>query len=112
MPLRDKDSNFYRPRLALFSIVGLVLLAGLWLWLTAFPLNGAPQRFKVAFHQVNGLHKNSAVYIDGVRVGTIEDVVLKGPRTVVVSAMVNQHDVVVPAGSRFFIRANGLVGAK
>lgn len=98
--------------LGIFVFSAVLFLAGAWLWLKDEPFLFPAQRFKVMFHDVGGLNVNSAVYMDGVRIGTIESLRLQGKRKVLVGVKVNSGEVRVPMGSRFTIGTNGLVGAR
>lgn len=103
----------YAAWLTLFTIVGLVLMLGAWLWIKAVPIAAAPpQQFKVLFHYVNGLNKNASVFLDGVLVGAVENIELRAPKQVLVDVRINDKNAVVPEGTRFSIRTRGLVGAQ
>ncbi|HEY9712415.1 MAG TPA: MlaD family protein, partial [Chroococcales cyanobacterium] len=99
------------------TIAAIVLLYG-WGWLHSLSLFHPPQRFKVKFHDIAGLNKNAPVNINGVRVGTVETVVLQPPHgedpraCVLIGLKINTENVQIPHGSEFTIQTLGLVGAK
>jgi ABC-type transporter Mla subunit MlaD len=101
----------YELRVGIFTIIALILLLWGWGWLKSISFR-APQRFTVSFHDVAGLNKNATVNINGVRVGVIENIELKGKGIVWVHPRITAQNVVVTEGSNFTIQTLGLVGAK
>src|SRR5438270_10762382 len=88
-------------------LVGVVLLLADWMWFKGYPIQRQPQRFSVQFHNVEGLNDHAAVYSDGVRVGAVEDIVLKAPHVVRVSVLIDHQKLLVTANAQFFIHSNG-----
>ena len=97
---------------AFFTLVALFLLLCAWTWLKGWSVFHAPQRFDVAFHDAAGLNVDGAVNVDGIRVGTVERVLLRGKRNVLVRLRINTDKITIPQGCRFQILMNGVVGAK
>lgn len=102
----------YQGQVGLFTIVALILLCWGWSWLKSFSLLHPPQRFTVEFHDIAGLTNNAPVNVNGVRVGTVENINLKGKGQVLVHLKIRTEDVTIPKGSAFTIQTLGLVGAK
>lgn len=98
--------------LGFFLFGGLFLLLSSWIWLKSIPLWSSPQRFGVLFHDVAGMNTNAAVYTDGVRIGSVEQITLKGKHKVLVQIKVGERNIRLPEGTSFTILNNGLVGAK
>jgi len=96
----------------LLVLAGVALWVASWLWLKGYPIRRSPQRFRIVFHNAAGLTNHAAVYSDGVRVGSIESIVLQQPHQVVVSVRVDEQNIAVPKDAQFFIHANGLIGAR
>ncbi len=99
-------------RVGLFAVIAILLLVWGWFWLKSFSLFHAPQRFIVEFHDVEGLHKAAPVNINGVRVGDVEQIELKGRGKVLVSLRITNEGITIPQGSAITIQTLGLVGAK
>lgn len=95
-----------------FTLLALFLLLAGWAWLKNDPLLGTPQKFNVHFHYIAGLNTNAAVYVDGVRVGSVDHIDLKGKNDVVVRLKINTQECKIPQGATFAIETAGLVGAK
>jgi ABC-type transporter Mla subunit MlaD len=98
-------------RVGLFTVIALLILIWGWSWLKSFSLH-APQRFIVEFHDVAGLALNAPVNVNGVRVGTVEKIELKGKGHVLCNLKISSEDLVIPEGSAVTIQTLGLVGAK
>jgi len=101
----------YEIRVGLFTVIAIILLCWGWGWLKGFSLR-PPQRFEVRFHDVAGLNLNAPVNVNGVRVGTVEKIELKGAGQVQISLKIKSEDIEIPQGSLVTIQTLGLVGAK
>jgi ABC-type transporter Mla subunit MlaD len=96
----------------MFGLIALLLLYGSYCWLKSYnPLN-PPQRFNVRFHDVASLNYQAAVYVDGVRVGSVDAIKIRGSEDVLVGLKTNPAKIRIPVGSKFMILPNGVVGAK
>jgi phospholipid/cholesterol/gamma-HCH transport system substrate-binding protein len=102
----------YEVRVGMFTLFALILLLWGWSWLKSFSLFHPPQRFIVQFHDVAGLNANAPVNINGVRVGTVEQLDLKGKGQVMVHLKIKSEEIPITEGSNFTIQTIGLVGAK
>jgi ABC-type transporter Mla subunit MlaD len=71
-----------------------------------------PQRFSVVFRDVASLNYQAPVFVDGVRVGSVDKIQIRGSENVLVGLKVNTQKIAIPVGSRFIILPNGVVGAK
>jgi ABC-type transporter Mla subunit MlaD len=100
------------PAIILLLLAGIITWVGAWMWLNGYSTKRSSQRICVQFHYVNGLIAHGAVFSDGVRIGTVENIVLTKPHQVRVYALINEQNVMVTSGAQFFIRSNGLVGAR
>lgn len=98
--------------LGIFTLMALGILVGAWLWYRNISPLHPPQRFKVRFHEVAALNTNAAVYVNGVRVGVVENIDLKSKHSVIVSIRINPDVIVIPKGSKFKILNNNVIGAK
>lgn len=97
--------------------VGVLVLAGLtiffiaMLWLPSFWRWRRGQWFVVEFHKAMGLEKGSEVLVQGMRVGTVDDVQLKPPSTIrVVVRLERPVPVYHPPASHITIRMGTLIG--
>ncbi len=97
---------------AFFTLVALFLLLCAWTWLKGWSIFHAPQRFNVEFSDAAALNVDAAVNVDGIRVGTVEHLLLRGKHDVLVGLRINTDKIKIPQGSRFEIFMNGVVGAK
>lgn len=95
----------------IFVLLAILLLLGGWMWLKNYSPLHPPQRFSVSFHNVAGLISNAAVNVNGVKVGDVEALKLKGKDKVLVKIKITGA-AVIPVGSTFDILSNGVVGAK
>lgn len=98
-------------RVGLFTLLAAMILLWGWSWLKGFSLQ-APQRITVKFHDVAGLNTNAPVQVNGVRVGTVEKIELKGKGQVLCRLKIRAEDATIPEGSQITIQTLGLVGAK
>lgn len=96
----------------LFVIIAIIGLVWGISWLKAIDPLHPPQKVTVKFHDIAGLNNNAPVNVNGVRVGTVEKISLKGKGSVHVTLRIKTEEVVLPKGSRFTIQTLGLVGAK
>jgi hypothetical protein len=96
----------------LFTLVALLLGFGAYTWWKTFTPFTPPQRINVMFHDVASLNYQAAVYVDGVRVGSVDKIEIKDNERVQVGIKVNTRKITIPVGSRFIILPNGVVGAK
>ena len=92
------------------TVAAIMLLYG-WGWLKGLSIFHPPQRFTVAFHDIEGLNTNAPVNTNGYRVGIVEKIELK-KNLVLVHLKINTEDVRIPEHSKFSIQTLGLVGAK
>jgi ABC-type transporter Mla subunit MlaD len=106
-----ENKTNYEYRVGLFTVIALIILFWGWSWLKDFSFN-PPQRFQVQFHDIAGLTKNAPVQVNGVRVGVVEKIDLKGEGQVVCSLRIPKENTVIPQGSKITIQTLGLVGAK
>lgn len=106
----DKPAN--DARVGIFVIIAAIMLTVGWSWLHSISLFHPPQRFVVQFHDIAGLNNNATVNVNGVRVGTVEKIELKGKGQVLIHLKINTEDVTIPQGSTVTIQTLGLVGAK
>lgn len=98
--------------LGLFTLIGIILIVVSFVWWKGFPWLPQPQRFSVLFHDVAGLNQHSAVKINGMHVGSVEQMELLGPELVRVQLKITSRQVRVPVRSKFYIFTNGIVGAR
>lgn len=96
----------------LFVIIAIIGLIWGISWLKAIDPLHPPQKVTVLFHDIAGLNNNAPVNVNGVRVGTVEKIALKGKGQVHVTLRIKTEEVTLPKGSRFTIQTLGLVGAK
>jgi hypothetical protein len=108
----EMPSNSSDISLGVFTVVAMILMLWGYCWLKAYPSLAIPQRFTVIFGEVAGLNENAAVYVDGVRVGTVEKLEWKAKHYVNVRLRINSSELRIPVGSKFEILTNGIVGAK
>lgn len=105
-------SDKYASSVGFFALTAIIILLYGWGWLKSFSLFHPPQRITVQFHDVAGLNNNATVNINGVRVGVVEKLELKGKGDVLVGLKINTESLTIPKGSKFTIQTLGLVGAK
>jgi ABC-type transporter Mla subunit MlaD len=96
----------------MFGLIALLLLYGSYCWLKSYNPFNPPQRFNVRFHDVASLNYQAAVYVDGVRVGSVDAIKIRGSEDVLVTLKTNPAKIRIPVGSRFVILPNGVVGSK
>jgi ABC-type transporter Mla subunit MlaD len=95
-----------------FSLIALLLLYGAFIWWKSNSPFNPPQRFNVCFHDVASLNYQAAVFVDGVRVGSVDAIKIRGSEDVLVTLRTNPSKIRIPVGSRFIILPNGIVGSK
>lgn len=108
---KPEESIHFEWRVGFFAFVAFMLLAFGWGWLKSFSME-APQRFGVKFSDVAGLANNAPVNLNGVRVGVVERIDLRGKSDVVAHLKITTKDVPITEGSKVTIQTLGLVGAK
>ncbi|MCC7529959.1 MAG: MCE family protein, partial [Candidatus Melainabacteria bacterium] len=108
---KPEESIHFEWRVGFFAFVAFLLLAFGWGWLKSFSME-APQRFGVKFSDVAGLANNAPVNLNGVRVGVVEKIDLRGKSDVVAHLKITTKDVPITEGSKVTIQTLGLVGAK
>lgn len=67
----------YELRVGFFVLGAMMLLLYGWGWLKSFSPFDPPQVFWVRFHDVSGLSNNATVNVQGVRVGTVDQIAFK-----------------------------------
>lgn len=102
----------YEYRVGFFVFVAFIMLLYGWGWLKGLSILHPPQRILVQFHDVAGLNANATVNINGVRVGVVDKLDLRGKGDVLCLLKINTESVTIPKGSKFTIQTLGLVGAK
>lgn len=102
----------YEIRVGMFTFFAFILLLWGWFWLKSFSLFHTPQKFIVSFHDVEGLHNAAPVNINGVRVGDVEKIELKGRGKVLVYLRITAEKTTIPQGASITIQTLGMVGAK
>jgi ABC-type transporter Mla subunit MlaD len=98
-------------RVGMFTLFAVIILFWGWSWLKSFSFH-PPQRFTVQFHDIAGLNNNAPVQVNGVRVGTVEKIELRGKGQVLCRLKITTEDATIPEGSKVTIQTLGLVGAK
>ncbi|MDQ5968095.1 MAG: hypothetical protein QG625_4252 [Cyanobacteriota bacterium erpe_2018_sw_39hr_WHONDRS-SW48-000098_B_bin.30] len=98
--------------IGVFTTVAIILLLWGLCWLKSYSSLRPPQHIKLIFHEIAGLNDNAAVYVDGVRVGMVEQIEWLMDRRVLVKLRIHSPNVRVPQGAVFSILTNGVVGAK
>ncbi len=112
-PLEVRDPRTYNDgALGIFTMVALILLTWGFCWMKSYSSFRIPQRINVVFTEVAGLSKFAGVYLDGVRVGVVDQLEWQGQQRVLVQLRINAPKVEIPVGSKFLILTNGIVGAK
>lgn len=109
--VKDDKPQSLDGALGVFATVSLLLLLWGFCWLKNYSSFTQPQFINVRFHEVAGLNDNAGVFVDGVRVGIVDEINWIARRTVILKIRINSK-VVVPSGAKFSILTNGIVGAK
>ncbi|MCC6978319.1 MAG: MCE family protein [Candidatus Melainabacteria bacterium] len=108
----DSDSAARDGRIGVFVLIAIVFLMGSYLWFKAINPWNPQQRFEVQWHEVAALNDNAPVLVNGVRVGSVESIHLKGKEAVHVKLQINMSKIVIPQGASFRILSNNVVGVK
>lgn len=109
---RSSNSSLADGRTGIFFLISVVVLIGAWLWFKSINPFNPQQRFSVHFHEVAALNDNAPILVNGVRVGSVESVYLKGKDLVYVNMQINVSKITIPVGSTFRILSNNVVGVK
>lgn len=70
----------YETRVGFFALFALILLLYGWGWLKSFSPFEPPTIFWARFHDLSGLSNNATVNIQGVRVGTVDQIAFTPPQ--------------------------------
>ncbi len=108
----DTKERWADAGLGVFTVFAMVLLLWGYCWFQSYAPFRTTQRINVIFREIAGLNDNAAVFVDGVRVGVVENLEWQRENRVLVRLRINKANVIVPQGSRFEILTNGVVGAK
>jgi phospholipid/cholesterol/gamma-HCH transport system substrate-binding protein len=108
----DSNSAIRDGRMGVFVLISIIFLMGSYLWFKAISPWNPQQRFDVHFQEVAALNDNAPVLVNGVRVGSVESIHLKGKDAVHVRLQINTAKIVIPEGSTFRILSNNVVGVK
>ncbi|SCM83569.1 ABC-type transport system involved in resistance to organic solvents periplasmic component [uncultured Sporomusa sp.] len=92
------------------TLAGLMLLAGMIVYLTGISFGEKGYPVQAVFNQVNGLKPGNLVRYAGVEIGTVADVRVL-PEGVSAHIMLNPG-VKIPVGSKITIGSDGLLGEK
>lgn len=98
--------------LGIFSALAIVILFWAYCWLKNYSLLHPPQHINVVFKEIAGLNENAGVYVDGMRAGMVDKMEWQGQHHVLVGLRIHPNILRIPAGSKFEILTNGIVGAK
>lgn len=118
----------YETRVGFFALFALILLLYGWGWLKSFSPFDPPTVFWCRFHDLSGLSNNATVNIQGVRVGTVDQISFKPPEglqepidtnpateklpRVYVRIKVTAYKQPIPKQADITIQTLGMVGAK
>ncbi|MBY0359947.1 MAG: MlaD family protein [Candidatus Obscuribacterales bacterium] len=83
-------------RVGFFTLFALILLLYGWGWLKSFSPFDPPTVFWVRFHDIAGLSNNATVNIQGVRVGTVDQISFKPPEGLQEEPEANPEDANLP----------------
>jgi ABC-type transporter Mla subunit MlaD len=108
----DSNSAIRDGRLGVFVLIAIIFLMGSYLWFKAVSPWNPQQRFEVRFHEIAALNDNAPILVNGVRVGSVESIHLKGKDSVHVKMQINKSKITIPEGSTFKILSNNVVGVK
>lgn len=110
----DKDNSrmISDGSLGIFTVLSIIFLLWGYLWFKGTGILGANQTINVLFHEVAQLNDNADVYLDGIRVGMVDQIVWLNERKVLVRVRITAKKITIPQGSNFRILTNGIVGAK
>lgn len=110
----DKDNSrmISDGSLGIFTVLSIIFLLWGYLWFKGTGILGANQTINVLFHEVAQLNDNADVYLNGIRVGMVDQIVWLNERKVLVRVRITTKKIIIPQGSNFRILTNGIVGAK
>lgn len=108
----DSNSAIRDGRMGVFVLIAIVFLMGAYLWFKAVSPWNPQQRFNVHFHEIAALNDNAPILVNGVRVGSVESIHLRGKDTVHVRMQINKSKITIPEGATFKILSNNVVGVK
>ena len=91
-------------------LVALAILVGGVTWLKEFQLGRKVDVWHVSFEQTGGLGVSDEVHVNGIRMGSVQDMTLSGDRVIVDLALSNQ--IRPTSDCRFAIRSVGLMGER
>jgi phospholipid/cholesterol/gamma-HCH transport system substrate-binding protein len=108
----DSNSAIRDGRMGVFMLISIIFLMGSYLWFKAVSPWNPQQRFSVHFHEIAALNDNAPILVNGVRVGSVESIHLKGKDAVHVRMQINKSKITIPEGATFKILSNNVVGVK
>lgn len=110
----DKDNSrmISDGSLGIFTVLSIIFLLWGYLWFKGTGILGANLTINVLFHEVAQLNDNADVYLDGIRVGMVDQIVRLNERKILVRVRITTKETIIPQGSKFRILTNGIVGAK
>ena len=108
----ESNSAIRDGRMGIFVLISLAFLMGAYLWFHAINPWNPQQRFDVHFHEVAALNDNAPILVNGVRVGSVQSIHLRGKDAVHVRMQINKSKITIPEGSTFRILSNNVVGVK
>ncbi|MGQ9693841.1 MAG: MlaD family protein, partial [Thermodesulfobacteriota bacterium] len=97
-------------KVGIFVVLGIIILTYFTVRVGRIAVREVGYRVYTHVESAAGLDKNSQVRIAGVEVGKVEEIILEGTK-----ARVTMHlpiNVKIPAGSKVFVKASGLLGEK
>jgi len=108
----DSNSAIRDGRMGVFVLIAIIFLMGAYLWFKAVSPWNPQQRFNVHFHEIAALNDNAPILVNGVRVGSVESIHLRGKDSVHVRMQINKSKITIPEGATFKILSNNVVGVK
>jgi len=93
----------------LLIVGGLVFGLGLILWINNFRADSSPYKFSVVFADANGMSPGVPVRLRGVNIGQVVGVT-PSIEKVIVDAVVDRPDVILPRQARYTVGQRGLIG--
>ncbi len=93
----------------LLLLVGVVVGVGLLLWINNFRAGNDIYKFSVVFTDANGMSAGVPVRLRGVDIGQVTRVT-PSIEKVIVEAVVDQPDVILPRQARYVVGQRGLIG--
>ncbi|WP_287128975.1 MlaD family protein [Candidatus Cyanaurora vandensis] len=95
--------------MGLLIIVGIAVGVGLVLWVSNFRAGGDRYQFSVVFEDANGMSAGVPVRLRGVNIGQVIRVT-PSIEKVIVEAVVDSPDVILPRQARYTVGQRGLIG--